>query len=73
LCKQERKRPTSSAEEVKPDPRCFQKGHSRRVGAGVGDESTGSRSVVPPLRIPLMIRPERQTSDVVIRLTDELS
>ena len=35
---------------VKPDPRCSWQGHSRRVGADVGDKSTGSR-VVRPLRI----------------------
>jgi len=30
----------TGAEAVKPDPRCFCQGHSRRVGAGVGNESS---------------------------------
>ena len=57
----------TSAEVVKVDPRCSWKGHSRKVGAGVGDESTESRSVVQPLRLPLVIRPVRRTSVVVGR------
>ena len=47
-------------------------GHSGKVGADVGDESTESCTVAKPLRIPSMIRPERQTSAVVVRRTDEL-
>jgi len=39
----------------------FLKGHSRRVGAGVGDESTESYWIVQPLRIPLVIRPQGRT------------
>ena len=39
------------------------------VGSGVGDENrpTESRSVLQPLRIPSMIRPERRISVVVVR------
>jgi len=36
----------TSAEVVKPDPHCSWKGHSRRVGADVGDESAESCRVV---------------------------
>jgi len=57
----------NDVEVVKPKPRCSQKGHSRRVGAGVGDESTESRSVVQPFRIPLMIRRERRTYVAAVR------
>jgi len=62
----------TGAEAVKPDPRCSWEGHSGRVGVGVGDENTDSRSVVRPLRLPLVIRPERRTCAVVVRQTDEL-
>jgi len=48
-----------AAEAVNPDPRCSQKGHSKRVGAGVGDE----RGWVPVSGI----HPKRNTSDVVVR------
>ena len=52
----------TGTETVEPDP-CFSwEDHSGEwVGAGVGDESTESRSVVQPLRIPLAIRPLRRT------------
>ena len=50
----------TGAEAVQPDPRCSWKGHSRRLGFGVGDESTESRSVDLPLRIPSVIRPKRR-------------
>jgi len=53
-------------EAVKPDPGCSWQGHSRRVGAGVGDESAESGSVLQPPRILSVIRPKRRTS-VVIR------
>jgi len=36
----------TGVEAVKPDPRCSWQGHSSRVGAHVGDESTESHSVV---------------------------
>ena len=63
----------TSAEVVKSKPRCCRKGHSRWVGADVGDESiTESCSVVQPLRIPLVKCQERRTSDVVITWIDEL-
>jgi len=55
----------TGAEAVKLNPRCSRKGHSRRVGAGVGDENTESRSVVQPLHIPSVIRPERPTYVVI--------
>jgi len=54
------------AEAVKSDPRCSWEGRSGRVGAGVGDESTKSRKVVQPLRIPLVICPVRRTYVVVV-------
>jgi len=52
----------TGAEVVKPDPGCSWKGHSERVGAGVGVESAEPRSVVQPLRIPSVIRPDHHTS-----------
>jgi len=58
--------PSLVAETVKLDPGCSWQGHSRRVGAGVGDESTESRGVVQPLLMPSVIRPERRTSVVVV-------
>jgi len=54
-------------EAVKPDPRFSWKGHSRRVDAGAGDESTESHKVVRPLLLPLVIRSERRTHAVVVR------
>ena len=62
-------------EAVKPDPHCSWQGHSRRVGADVGDGSTEPCSVVivQPLRITSVIRPEHHTYVVVVvRWTDEL-
>ena len=59
-------------EAVKLDPRCSWQGHSGRVGAGVGNESTESRKVVQPLRLHLVIRPVRRTYVVAVRWTDEL-
>jgi len=47
------------AEAVKTEPRCSCQGHSRKVGFDVGDESTESRSVLQPLLIASVIRPER--------------
>jgi len=38
----------TSAEAVKPDPRCSWEGYSEGVGAGVGDESAESYRVVRP-------------------------
>jgi len=71
VCKRERKR-HNGAEAVKPDPRCSWQGHLRRVGAEVGDESTKSRSALQSLRIPPVIRPERRSSDIFVRWTDEM-
>ena len=51
----------TGAEAVKPDPGSSWKGHSGGVGADVGDENAESCGVVPPLRIPLVIRPVRRT------------
>ena len=62
----ERERPTP-VRRWKPNPHCSRKGHFRRVGAGTADESKESRSVVQPLHIPLVIRPERRTYVVVVR------
>ena len=61
----------NGAEAVKPDPPCSWEGHCWKVGAGAGDESTESRKVVQPLRLPLVIRLERRTY-VVVRWNDEL-
>ena len=47
-----------------PDPCCSWEGHSGGVNAGVGDESTMSRKVVQPLRLPLVIRPVHRTGKV---------
>jgi len=63
----------TGAEAVKPDSRCSWKGHSRRVGASVEDESAESCRVVQPLRISSVIRPVRRTYVVVVdRWNDEL-
>ena len=59
----------TGAEAVEPDSSFSWEGHSERVGAGVGDESTGPRKVVQPLRLPLVVRPVRRTYVVV---ADEL-
>ena len=59
----------TGVEVVKPDPRCSFQGHSRMVSAGVGDENAEPRSVVRPLRIPLVILPLRRT---MLLLSDEL-
>jgi len=57
----------TGAKAVKSDPCCAWQGHSRRVGADVGDESTVSRSVLQPLHILLVIYPECRISVVVIK------
>jgi len=57
----------AGAEAVKPDTRCSLQGHSRRVGADVGNESAESPSVVQPLRISSVICQERHTFVVVVR------
>ena len=59
LYKQERKRPTPVRRRLSRT-RCSWKVYFRRVGAGVGDESTESCRVVQPLPIPLVIRPQRR-------------
>ena len=64
--------PDTGAQAVKPETQCSWEGHSRRVGAGVGDENAEPRSVVHPLRIPLVILPLRRTYVVVVRKTDEM-
>jgi len=64
-----RKRTTLVRRRKKPDPGCSWEGHPWRVGADVGDESTESRGVVQPLRIPPVIRPVRCTYAVIV---DEL-
>jgi len=62
----------TGAEVVKQDPGCSWEGHFRRMGAGIGDENTESRSFLQPHRIPLVICPERRTYVVVVKWTDEL-
>jgi len=57
------------AEAVKQKPRCSWKRPSRKVSAGVGDESRESCNVVQPLRIPLAIQP---VVACVLLLSDEL-
>jgi len=58
------KHPTPGRRRLSPTQdvlvRSFQEG-----GAGVGDESTESRSVVQQLRISSVIRPEHRTFDVI--------
>jgi len=46
ICDAGAERSHISAEAVKPDPRSSWKGHSRKVGARVRDESAESRRVV---------------------------
>jgi len=62
----------TGAEAVKPDPGCSWQGYSRMKGADVGDESTESRGVHQPFRIPSVIRPERRTSVIVVTWNDGL-
>jgi len=47
----------TGAEAIEPDPGSSCEGHSRGMGADVGDENAESCGVVCPLRIPLVIRP----------------
>jgi len=54
---------------VKPDPRCSWEGHSWRVGAGVGDESTEYRKVDQPLRLHWW---SAQCAAHMLLLSDEL-
>ena len=60
--------PFVQAGTVKPEPRCSWRGHSRMVGADVGDESTESRSVVQPLHISTVTT----QSAAALLLSDEL-
>jgi len=53
-------------EAVKSDPDTSGDGLSG-VGAGVGNENAESCVVVPPLHMPLVIRPLRRTYVVVVR------
>jgi len=46
----------TGAKVGKPNPHYSWKGHSKRVGASVGDESAESCSVVQPLGIPSVIQ-----------------
>jgi len=57
----------TGAEVVELDLRCFLRGHFRGVGPSVGDESTQSRSVVQPLRIPPVILPDRRMYVFAVR------
>ena len=56
----------TSAEAVKPGPRCSWEGHFRWVGASVGDESAESCRVVGPPRIPLVVHPVRHTYSMLL-------
>ena len=58
--------PDTGAEAVEPDPDSSGDGHSG-VGAGVGDENAECCGVVPPLHMPLVIRPLRRTYVVIVR------
>jgi len=60
-CVSEAETSDTGAGTVKPNQRGSRKGHSGRVGAGIGDESMKSRSVVLPLHLPSAILPERRT------------
>jgi len=55
------------AEAVKTEPRCSCQAHSRKVRFDVMDESTESRSVLQPLLIASVIRPERPISVIFVR------
>ena len=66
LYKQERKRPTPVRRRLSRTHAVLGRGYFNRVDADVLDESTESRSVLQPLRIPSVIRPERRTSVVVV-------
>jgi len=55
------------AQAVKSDPSCSWEGHSRGVGAVVGDKNAESCEFVRPLRILLVIHPVRRTYFVVVR------
>jgi len=71
LCKRKRKRPTPVRMRFS-QIRCSGQGHSRSVGAKVGDKSTVNRSAVQPLCIPSVIHPELCACVVVVRWTDVL-
>jgi len=62
----------TGAEAVEPDPGSSWEGHSGGVYTGVCNWSAEFCGVVPPLRIPLMIRPLRRTYVIVVREVDEL-
>jgi len=63
------KRLGPDAEAVKPGSRFYWQGLSTRMESDVGDESTESRSVLQPLRIPSVICPVRCTSVVVVNMS----
>ena len=65
LYKQEWKCQTQVRRQL--DPGSSREGHSKGVGAGVGDETAEPCGVVHPLYIPLVICPLRRTYVVVIR------
>jgi len=62
----------TGAEAVKPDPGSSWEGHSRRVVAGVGDDSAESCRVVlvQTLRIPSVIRPVHHTYVIIVSWND---
>jgi len=49
------------------EPRLFLGGHSRGLGAGVGNERAETCGVVRPLRTPMVIFPLFRTYVVVVR------
>ena len=57
----------TGAEAVKPKPGSSWEGHSRGVGAGVGDENAESCGVARQLSITLVMRPLLRTYLVNVR------
>ena len=64
--------PDTGVEAVKPDPSFSMEGHSKGVGASVGDENAESCGVVRKLCISMVICPVRRTYVVVVTCTDKL-
>ena len=71
LYKQERKRPTPVRRRLSGTNAVIGRVIPGWVSVGAGDESTESRKVVQPLRLPLVVRPVRLTY-VVVKWTDDL-
>jgi len=70
LCKHDQKCPTLVRRQLSQTHAVL--GRAERGGANVKDGSTEYRCVILPPRIQLLIFPERHTSVVFLRWTDEL-